>query len=121
MPSEKPADPLPGYRLEPGHLDDFPHSGRADAVSRAHREHVVVRAAPGVHGLRVEQHTDLAQRGAVPVVTRPLTVTVPRVGWSRPRINRIVVDFPAPLGPSKPVTFPGCTVNVTSSTAVFLP
>src|SRR5664279_881315 len=43
-------------------------------------------------------------------------VTVPRVGWSRPTIKRIVVDFPAPFGPRKPVTFPGCTVNVTSST-----
>ncbi len=33
-------------------------------------------------------------------------------------MTRIVVDFPAPLGPRKPVTRPGRAVNVTSSTAV---
>ena len=35
-----------------------------------------------------------------------------------PTMIRIVVDFPAPLGPRKPVTRPGRAVNVTSSTAV---
>ena len=45
---------------------------------------------------------------------RPLTVTQPLVGSSRPRIIRIVVDFPAPFGPRKPVTVPGRTVNVRS-------
>jgi len=34
---------------------------------------------------------------------------------------RIVVDFPAPLGPRKPVTMPGRTVKERSSTAVFSP
>ena len=34
---------------------------------------------------------------------------------------RIVVDLPAPLGPRKPVTLPGCTVNEMPSTAVFVP
>ena len=33
---------------------------------------------------------------------------------------RIVVDFPAPLGPRKPVTRPGWAVKLTSSTAVKL-
>jgi hypothetical protein len=47
-----------------------------------------------------------------------LTVTEPLVGSSRPRIIRIVVDFPAPFGPRKPVTVPGRTVNVRSETAV---
>ena len=31
--------------------------------------------------------------------------------------TRIVVDFPAPFGPRKPVTLPGSTVNDRSSTA----
>ena len=31
---------------------------------------------------------------------------------------RMVVDFPAPLGPRKPVTRPACAVKLTSSTAV---
>src|SRR5438874_9900560 len=52
---------------------------------------------------------------------RPLTVTEPLVGSSRPRIIRIVVDFPAPFGPRKPVTVPGRTVNVRSVTAVVGP
>src|SRR3954468_10074381 len=34
---------------------------------------------------------------------------------------RIVVDFPAPSGPRKPVTRPGRTVTVKSSTAVLGP
>ena len=50
-----------------------------------------------------------------------MTVTVPCVGRSRPMIMRIVVDLPAPFGPRKPVTRPGCTVNVMPSTAVLGP
>jgi hypothetical protein len=34
----------------------------------------------------------------------PATVTVPALGVSSPIIRRIVVDFPAPFGPRKPVT-----------------
>ena len=37
-----------------------------------------------------------------------MTSTEPELGVSRPRIIRIVVDLPAPLGPRKPVTRPGC-------------
>src|SRR4249919_3028658 len=48
-------------------------------------------------------------------------VTEPDVGSSSPRIIRIVVDFPAPFGPRKPVTVPGRTVNVRSETAVVGP
>src|SRR5699024_67295 len=51
----------------------------------------------------------------------PLTVAVPAVGRSSPRIIRIVVDLPAPLGPRKPVTMPGLTVKVKSSTATVEP
>jgi hypothetical protein len=50
-----------------------------------------------------------------------LTVAVPAVGRSRPRIIRIVVDLPAPFGPRKPVTRPGSTVKSMPSTAAFLP
>jgi hypothetical protein len=46
-----------------------------------------------------------------------LTVTEPLVGSSRPRTILIVVDFPAPFGPRKPVTVPGRTVKVRSATA----
>ena len=40
---------------------------------------------------------------------------------SRSSISRMVVDFPAPLGPRKPVTMPGRTSNVRSSTATLAP
>jgi hypothetical protein len=36
-----------------------------------------------------------------------LTVTSPELGASSSRIKRIVVDFPDPFGPRKPVTTPG--------------
>ena len=51
----------------------------------------------------------------------PLTMTLPAVGRSSPMIMRMVVDFPAPFGPRKPVTVPGRTVNEMPSTAVFGP
>src|SRR3954454_3662895 len=44
-------------------------------------------------------------------------VAVPAVGWSIPRISRLVVVLPAPLVPRKPVTTPGSTEQVRSSTA----
>ena len=47
----------------------------------------------------------------------PSMVAVPDVGWSSPRIIRIVVVLPAPLGPRNPVTTPGSMVQVRSSTA----
>src|SRR5689334_1474558 len=39
----------------------------------------------------------------------------------RPAIIDTVVVFPAPFGPSRPVIFPGCTTNDTSSTATSEP
>jgi hypothetical protein len=36
-------------------------------------------------------------------------------------IRRMVVDFPDPLGPRKPVTTPGSTSKVRSLTAVAVP
>ncbi len=51
----------------------------------------------------------------------PPMVTAPAVGWSRPRIMRMVVDLPAPFGPRKPVTLPGCTEKLRLYTAVFEP
>jgi len=48
-------------------------------------------------------------------------VIPPVSGRSNPTIIRIVVDLPAPLGPRKPVTTPGSTVKLRSSTAVWAP
>ena len=47
---------------------------------------------------------------------RPSKVQVPSPR-SSPSISRIVVDFPAPLGPRKPVTVPGLTSNDSPATA----
>jgi hypothetical protein len=56
------------------------------------------------------------------VVTRCLfTSAVPDVGASRPRMIRIVVVFPEPFGPSKPVTTPGRAVNDSWFTARLAP
>jgi hypothetical protein len=46
---------------------------------------------------------------------------VPESGRSSPMIIRMVVDLPAPLGPSNPVTLPGRMRQLTSSTAVLRP
>ena len=58
---------------------------------------------------------------ACPVSGDPLTVTEPDVGRSSPMIMRMVVDFPAPFGPRKPVTRPASTVKLTPATAVLSP
>ena len=51
----------------------------------------------------------------------PCTSASPLVGRSSPSIIRMVVDLPAPFGPRNPVTRPGGTVNVRSSTAFVSP
>src|SRR5436190_10721142 len=51
----------------------------------------------------------------------PFTLTDPPVGWSRPRISRIVVVLPAPFGPRNPVIRPGSMVNDSWSTASLSP
>src|SRR3954452_10238610 len=49
---------------------------------------------------------------------RPSTSAEPDVAGTRPVIIRIVVVFPAPLGPRNPVTVPGSRGNETASTTV---
>ena len=61
------------------------------------------------------------QRAAQAAVGRPPTSAVPSSAASRPRITRIVVDLPAPLGPTNPVTCPGCTVKDIPSSATVGP
>jgi hypothetical protein len=53
--------------------------------------------------------------------SNPATRPMPLVGGSSVVSMRISVDLPAPLGPSKPNTSPGCTANDTPSTAVKSP
>jgi hypothetical protein len=71
---------------------------------------------------RVEKYADLeAGVGQRAANGRPEIEALPRVGLVSPTITRMVVDFPAPLGPRKPVTRPERAVNETSSTAVKRP
>src|SRR5579871_353426 len=51
------------------------------------------------------------------MTSRPPTVAEPEVGRSNPQSMRMVVDFPAPLGPRKPKISPRRTSSVTWSTA----
>ena len=73
-------------------------------------------------GLRVEKRTDGAHRVAQLVGTgSPSNVARPASGRSSASIIRIVVDLPAPFGPTKPVTAPGRTEKLRSSTATAAP
>ena len=85
-------------------LEDLVDPRRRDAVGPGQRQQVVAGGAALVDGPGLEQRADLAQRGGVRRVRRPLTVAAPLVGRSRPTIIRMVVDFPAPFGPRNPVT-----------------
>ncbi len=46
-----------------------------------------------------------------------MTVVVPAVARTRPRMIRSVVVLPAPFGPRKPVIVPSRTLKLRSSTA----
>src|ERR1700754_2686348 len=48
----------------------------------------------------------------------PQTLAVPLVGVRKPAIMRMAVDLPAPLGPSRPSTWPGSARRLSESTAV---
>src|SRR5512143_4057607 len=53
--------------------------------------------------------------------SKPATVPVPADGLTRPQSIRIVVDFPAPLGPRKPKISPRATSRLMSLTATKSP
>lgn len=72
-------------------------------------------------GAGLQERADLFSGRACSANGLPLTNTLPRVGRSRPTIIRMIVDFTAPLGPENPVTCPGSTVKVRSSTATLSP
>ena len=69
---------------------------------------MIAGAAGRVYGSGVEEGADVAERMAQCRVAagRPPAPT-PSSAASRPRITRMVVDLPAPLGPTNPVTCPG--------------
>ena len=66
---------------------------------------------------RVEHHADGASRVVEAAEVSPPTSARPASARARPVRIRRVVDFPAPLGPRKPVTLPGTQMKLRSSTA----
>ena len=116
-----------GPRLPPGHVAEpdeveylvDPLVGYVAGLGQ--RQKVVAGLATRVVGLGVQQSAHLPHRGASCWYDTPLIVAVPLSARARPRINRKVVVLPAPFGPRKPVTTPGWTSKLRSSTAVFWP
>ena len=122
MPSEnEPADLL-GHLGQADRCEHVVHASRPDADGGTEGEQVVAGAAAAV-----DRPWRRAARRPRPAgrtrrrIGRPLTSAAPAVGRSRPRIIRIVVDLPAPLGPRKPVTTPGRIVALMPSTASLSP
>ena len=114
-------DALARHVLQSDELDQLGHARSGDPVGLRQRQEVVLGGAPRVHGARLEQRPDLMKRRAKVSVRLSLTRVWPESGASRPKIRRIVVDLPEPLGPRKPVTTPGLTVNESSLTASVFP
>ena len=114
--------PLAGDLLQPDQLDHLIHAGARDPVRLRERQQVVDGAErPGwIERASSSAPTRCSGEGRSRY-RAPSIVTSPELGASSPTIIRIVVDFPAPFGPRKPVTTPGRTVNESPSTAVFAP
>lgn len=86
---------------------------RRDAVDDDDRGYQADRAESAAHASSREL-SDLSG-WACRTRGRPPTVAVPIAGAPKPTIIRIVVDFPEPFGPRKPVTMPGFATKLRSS------
>ena len=114
----EPAGLAPGRRAQTGLRDHLVDPRGAQALGVGQPEQVVAGGAAGLQRGRVEQRADVAQRLAQAGVRLPADRAVPASAASRPRMTRMVVDLPAPFGPTNPVTWPGATVNVMPSSAM---
>jgi hypothetical protein len=90
-------------------------------VGLRHPQQVVAGPPGGVDGRGVQQRAQVMQRPAQAAVGLAADQRDALVGRASPRITRMVVDLPAPLGPTNPVTCPGVTVNDRPSTATVGP
>lgn len=107
-----------------GHADlfeDLVHSAQGQAVRVGQPAQVVAATAAGVQRGGVEQRAHLQQGERREWYGRPPMSARPSSGVSRPSTALIVVDLPAPFGPTKPVICPGSTVKDSPSTATVLP
>ena len=113
--------PLAGDLVQPDQPEHLVDPRLLDAVRRCHGEQVVARRPSGVHGTGLQQRAHFPQRRRKIDVCLAVDAAAAGIGRSSPSSSRIVVDFPAPFGPRKPVTTPGRTTKLRSSTAVFPP
>ncbi len=72
-------------------------------------------------GRGVQQNPDLSTGLGSLRYGTPLIVDDPSSGGVNPHRMRMVVDFPAPFGPRKPVTVPGSHWKLTFCTASWRP
>ena len=108
MPSENPPARLPATAARPTISMTSSTRRAADAVVCGQRQQVVAGADRPVWTAAppaARRPRAAARRARAYGV--PLTRDRAAVGASSPRIIRIVVDLPAPLGPRNPVTMPG--------------
>jgi len=112
-----PARLPPDHRLQARLLDHRIDPPGGQALRMGQPQQVVAGGAAGLQRGRVQQCPTWLSGWRRLAYGWPPISAVPWSAASRPRITRIVVDFPAPLGPTKPVTWPGWTVNVHPSSA----
>ena len=93
--------------------------GRVHAVQPREEDELVTHAHLRVQPALLRQVAD-ARAARRPTGT-PSKTTSPRSAASTPRMIRIVVVLPAPLGPTKPNIWPAPTVNDTPSSATTSP
>ena len=75
-----------------------------------------VRCSKSCGSSGMNARSAFARSGDV-AMSKPPTRTVPLVGTMMPAMLRSVVVLPAPLGPTRPSTSPGATVNDSPRTA----
>ena len=91
---------------EPDELEHLVDPALGQPVAAREPQQVIAGASPGMGRARVEKRAHLAKRAPSSRYRFPFTRASPVSGRSSPRITRIVVDLPAPFGPTKPVTSP---------------
>jgi len=116
-PEREGAGTLMGHARQADHIEHLVHAGAWDVVGLRQRQQVVLSAPPGVYRPRLEKCSHLAQRPSEVTVRDTVDGGLPGVRAVKAMIMRMVVDFPDPFGPRKPVTWPGLTSNERSSTA----
>ena len=110
-----------GMFTQPGQLDHLIDPAAADPGRAGQRQQVAAGRQARVHGPGVQQNAELGHRGGRLGVVLAVDPHRPAGRPVEPAIIRIVVDFPAPFGPRKPVTTPGSTTKLKPSTAVLSP